>query len=235
MSNSEIPKMDAASATRILENVFDECEMKPNSVPIEALSAYSSYRKERFALQKTIIVIAMILFLLLPFLFISPSFKVGRSETGERNLPVYTVDVGSVLPVRSVVATLDGKPLPVYEKDAKHYTIEPTRNGRMIVKVGLVNYQKTEKQVNVTSVDSEGPDLVSSRADGKKVYLKLADKGIGVDFDAIYALSESGKHIRPLDIDEKNSEVVFGYPKGKTDIYVPDNIGNILHLSLKLK
>ena len=66
MSNSEIPKMDAASATRILENVFDECEMKPNSVPIEALSAYSSYRKERFALQKTIIVIAMILFLLLP-------------------------------------------------------------------------------------------------------------------------------------------------------------------------
>ena len=113
MSNSEIPKMDAASATRILENVFDECEMKPNSVPIEALSAYSSYRKERFALQKTIIVIAMILFLLLPFLFISPSFKVGRSETGERNLPVYTVDVGSVLPVRSVVATLDGKPLPV--------------------------------------------------------------------------------------------------------------------------
>ena len=60
------PKLDALAATKLLENVFEECNVEPNTVPMEALSAYSGYRKERFFLQRLILVIAIVLFMLLP-------------------------------------------------------------------------------------------------------------------------------------------------------------------------
>ena len=120
--------IDAADATRILGSVFEEAGVEPNTVPMQALTAYSSYRRERFVLLKTALVIAMILFLLLPFMFIPPRYEVTKTDMGDRKLPVYSVDVKSLLPVRSVVASMDGRPLPVYEEDRKHYTIEPTSN-----------------------------------------------------------------------------------------------------------
>ena len=110
--------IDAADATRILGSVFEEAGVEPNTVPMQALTAYSSYRRERFVLLKTALVIAMILFLLLPFMFIPPRYEVTKTDMGDRKLPVYSVDVKSLLPVRSVVASLDGRPLP--KKGVKH-------------------------------------------------------------------------------------------------------------------
>ena len=78
--NEKDLKLDALAATKLLENVFEECDVEPNTVPMEALSAYSGYRKERFFLQRLILVIAIVLFLMLPFLFISPDYKVSEAD-----------------------------------------------------------------------------------------------------------------------------------------------------------
>ena len=53
--NEKDPKLDALSATRLLENVFDECDVEPNTVPMEALSAYSEVRKERVLLKRLVL------------------------------------------------------------------------------------------------------------------------------------------------------------------------------------
>ena len=57
------PELRLEDARRILRNVFEENNVEPNSVPLEVLTAYSNYRKERFSLQRIIIVIIMVLFL----------------------------------------------------------------------------------------------------------------------------------------------------------------------------
>ena len=227
--------IDAADATRILGSVFEEAGVEPNTVPMQALTAYSSYRRERFVLLKTALVIAIILFLLLPFMFIPPRYEVTKTDMGDRKLPVYSVDVKSLLPVRSVVASMDGRPLPVYEEDRKHYTIEPTRNGKLEVTVGLFNHQQKSHIVEVTTVDAEGPKLTGSSTDGKTVTLKVEDEGIGVDYEGVYAHDGSGTLIKPVSYDKDKGEVVFAYPKEKIDVYIPDNIGNTLHISMKIK
>ena len=43
-----------ATAEQILSNVFSACSREPNSIPLEALTSYSNYRKERYALQRTV-------------------------------------------------------------------------------------------------------------------------------------------------------------------------------------
>ncbi len=235
MEKKDIPNIDAAEAAHILGNVFEECGVEPNTVPMEALTAYTSYRRERFVLLRTILVVALVLFLLLPILFIPPRYEITKADGGERGLPVYSIDVGSLLPVRSIVATLDGKPLPVYEEDSKHYTVEPTRNGKLDITVGLVNHQTSSTSIDVDSVDAEGPELTGSRTDGKNVFLKVEDKGIGVDFDGVYAVSGSGKVVKAKGYDRESGEVWFAYPKEKLDVYIPDSIGNTLHISMKIK
>ena len=228
-------KMDALSASRMLEDIFESCDVEPNSVPMEALSSYSDYRKERFFLQKAVLVIAIILFLMLPLLFIPPKYEVTLKEDGIRKLPVYELSVSSVFPVRSVMAKINDYPLPVYEEDGHNYTIEPTRNGTLDVEVVLFNGQKKVQSMKVESVDAEGPKLVKSTIVGKKVSLYVKDNGIGVDYDGVYGQTKSGKIVKPQACHEDTGVIEFRYPKENLDVYVPDHIGNTLHLKMTLQ
>ena len=112
------PQLDAAAASQMLESVFEAAGVEPNDVPMEALASYTTYRKERFGLQRAIVATVLVLFLLLPLLFIAPAFSVNERELGERGLPVYSVQVDGVIPIRSVTARLGTHALPVYEEDA---------------------------------------------------------------------------------------------------------------------
>ena len=56
--------LDQDIASKILENVFQDNQVEPNSIPLEVLTSYSNYRKERFALQRTILIIMMVLCLI---------------------------------------------------------------------------------------------------------------------------------------------------------------------------
>ena len=228
-------KLDELTASRILGNVFDACGKEPNSIPMEALSAYAVYRKERFSLQRAVIIGAMILFLALPFLFTLPRISVTQEKEGIRGLPVYTIRVRSLLPERSVTAGLKSHMLPVYEADAGVYTVEPTRNGTMTVRVELVNRQSAAENVSVKDVDAHGPVFTESRTEQDRLFLYLEDQGIGIDFRDAYAKTASGEIIRPVSWKEDLGEIVFPYPEEPWDVYVPDYIGNTLHLALSFR
>ena len=64
------PELPPEIAEQILQNAFDLCVREPNSVPLETLVSYSGYRRERYSLQRGVIVCMLALFLL--------SFVVGR-------------------------------------------------------------------------------------------------------------------------------------------------------------
>ena len=219
--------------SEILDKVFVSLGKDPNDLPMETLSSYAVYRKERFTFQRAVIAMALFVFLMLPLLFILPGYSVIVDEKGERGLPVYTVDVSSILPVGKVIASIREHELPVYEAGSKEYTVEPTRNGMLNISVELVNRQSVKSSHEVTAVDDKAPELISSDTVGDTLVIKVKDSGIGVDYREIYAVGKSGKVYRPTSGDDKNGAIV-DYPNEPWDLYVPDHIGNTLHLAVKL-
>ena len=231
-------RIDAAELTthetsEILDRVFSECGSEANTVPMDTISSYAVYRKERFTLQRAILSLALLVFLMLPLCFLMPGYTVSVDEEGERGLPVYTVEVSSLLPVGRVLASIRDHGLPVYEAGAKEFTVEPTRNGDLDISVELVNRQIVSGSHEVTAVDAEGPVLTGSEKLKDGFLLKVADSGIGVDYRDIYAVDASGETHYPLSASEEEG-VLFEYPSETWDIYIPDHIGNTLHLSVKL-
>lgn len=227
--------LDQEVASKILENVFENNQVEPNSIPLEVLTSYSSYRKERFALQRTILVIMMVLFLMLPFLFIAPSFSIDTSDKDYTSTPAYNLEVDTFMPVARITATIDGRNTPVYEVDSHKYSVEPVINGKMKVTVTLINKQQTTQYVDVTCVDMDVPVLVSSKWDKENIYLTMSDAGSGVNFSEIRATDLNGNTIKPLRTDPAKGLIVFKYPTEPVNVYIPDNAGNSLQLALSLK
>ena len=220
--------------SEILDRVYSTCGGEANTVPMDTISSYAVYRKERFTLQRAILSLALLVFMMLPLCFLMPDYTVSVDETGERGLPVYTVEVDSLLPVGRVLASIRDHGLPVYEAGAREFTVEPTRNGTLDISVELVNRQIVSGSHDVTAVDAEGPVLVESEKLKDGFLLKVSDAGIGVDYREIYAVDASGDMHYPVSASEEEG-VLFEYPDKTWDIYIPDHIGNTLHLAVKLR
>lgn len=228
-------RMKATDAAVILEDVFRACGAKENKVPLEALASYTVYRKERFSMQRSVLTVLMILFAALPLLFFLPEYSVSAASGGTRGLPEYTIDVRSLLPLRSVRAFMGKSALPVYEASARTFTVEPVRNGEMKIEVELINRQSVSTVQTVTEADCSAPRLLDSKVTAQEVVLHVEDEGIGVRFRGVYALNPAGEKILPLRWEEESGEIVFGRPKENLDVYIPDHIGNTLHLAMTLK
>ena len=59
---SSMPQLDPETASRILEQTFEANEMEKNTIPLEVLASYSNYRRERFSLQRMLLIVIMLLF-----------------------------------------------------------------------------------------------------------------------------------------------------------------------------
>ena len=230
----EAAELTTHETSEILDRVFSACGSEANTVPMDTISSYAVYRKERFTLQRAILSLALLVFMMLPLCFLMPDYTVSVDETGERGLPVYTVEVSSLLPVGRVLASIRDHGLPVYEAGAKEFTVEPTRNGTLDISVELVNRQIVSGSHDVTAVDAEGPVLVESEKLKDGFLLKVSDAGIGVDYREIYAVDASGDMHYPVSASEEEG-VLFEYPDKTWEIYIPDHIGNTLHLAVKLR
>ncbi len=235
LSGRKEPVLDEEEVSGLLRDIFEKSGSRPNSVPLEALRAYTAYRRERFYILRGILAVVLAMFFLMPFLFIEMKLRVSSSEPGVRKLPVYTLNVESPVPVRYIRADMKQKPLPIYEEDAGVYTVEPIRNGPLKIEVMGINRQKTSVSVEVTDVDSAGPKLVSGGEEDGLVYLYVEDEGIGVDFNGIYALTGSAQTVFPRKTVPEENCVIFDYPSQTLDVYIPDYIGNTLHLALRIE
>lgn len=235
LSGRKDPVLDEEEVSGLLREIFEESGARPNSVPLEALRAYTAYRRERFYILRGILAAILVLFFLMPFLFIEMKLTVSPEGPGFRKLPVYTLDVESPVPVRCIKADMKQRQLPIYEESARTYTVEPIRNGLLKIEVMGVNRQKASVSVEVTDVDSAGPKLLSGGEEDGLVYLYVRDDGIGVDYSGVYALTASGRMVFPRKTVPEENCVVFEYPSETLDVYIPDYIGNTLHLALRIE
>lgn len=231
---NRVPILDQKLAGQMLDNVFEACQAEPSSIPLDVLISYSNYRKERFAFQKYVLIAILILFALLPFLFIYPNFTVTLDQTGDSYPPVYTFALDTPFPVKSVVAELNGQSLPVSQNQGHTFSIEPTQNGVMQVSVTLANNQIHTETIEIDTIDTRRPTYEFSSRNGNWVYVYVSDDNSGIDYEHITANDAYGNPVSPDSYNEESGCIVFLYPETSLDVYVPDKAGNTLHLILNV-
>ncbi|MCR5468872.1 MAG: hypothetical protein K6F37_07925 [Lachnospiraceae bacterium] len=226
-NNKNVPSLDSEHADKMLGYIFEEADVEPNTIPMSELEAYSNYRMEKFTLQRIILIIALAVFIALPMLFVLPQFTVTTKNDTVRGLPEYTINISTRLKVSSVTAVIGGESLPVYEVDSNKYTVEPIFNGTMTVTVELFNGQKAERQVGVSTVDSVAPQVLGSEIEGKNIKVFLKDKGIGVDYDNVYAIRNE-ERIEPAETNSREGFALFEGMQAGDVIYAKDYLENTL-------
>lgn len=228
------PTLDPEIANEMLLNIFEQCNKEPNTTPIEVLTSYGNYRRERYMLQKRATLVILVLFFTLPLLFILPAFTLTLNSNSEPGSPVYNVNVKSFLPITRVTAIIDGHNTAVYETGNGSYSIEPARNGSMTVTVTLANCQYSTQDVEVSNVDRDPPRLLSNKQQKRHVYLYVEDENAGIDYEEVYAMETDGERIEPLSYDEETGCIEFTFPESSMNVYIPDKAGNRLQLIISI-
>lgn len=187
------PTLSQEAAGQMLSNVFEACDFEANRVPLEVLQSYSHYRRERNILQKAIIVLVVLLFLMLPILFITANVEISWVEDTPPGSPIVQVAAKSIVPVESIVATMGDYTLEVYQVSEGLYRIHPNANGTLMVTVTLANKQFTQHTIEVLGVDVDPPILVGSELVGDELEIFFHDEISTINFETIYAVDSKGK------------------------------------------
>lgn len=225
----QVPELSTDAAGKLLVNVFESCDVQPSNLPIETLTSYSEYRRERFSLQKYILLIVFVVFLILPLFFIAP--KLSLTLKSFDDYPTYELAVDSAfIPVSRVSAAVDGKPVSVYENDARVFSITPTENGTLNVHVTLSNRQYNVVDTVVEDIDVQSPVFLGSSKGDDTLTLFVSETGSGLNPDNIYCITVSGEIIRPVSIDLEGQSVVFPFPDESFTVFISDLKENTLQL-----
>jgi len=227
--------LDIETAGQMLNNVFESCDYEANRVSLEVLQSYSHYRRERHLLQKGIILIVVLLFLMLPMLFVTANVDVGWVQGTPPGSPVVQITAKSVVPVESVTASMGEYTLEVYQVADGLYRIHPNRNGTLLVTVTLANKQFTEHTIQVDNVDVDPPQLVGSQLVDDELEIFFTDTVSDLDYASIYAVDKSGNVVYPLRYDREAMSVTFAYPESYLNIFVSDTCKNTLQLVLTVQ
>lgn len=231
VKHKKVQPLPMQTAEQMLENIFLSCDQTPNSVPLQTLTAYSNYRKERFALQRTVILVILCLFALLPMLFISTKITITPDEQNETQNPIFHVRLSSVLPVRNLTAQIDGNTQPVYESGSGTYTVTPGQNGEMEIAVTLFNMQAAKETVSVSGVDYVKPRLVTTQRVWDSLRLFFEDPDSGINGMNISVTNQNGASL-PYQFDSATGRLSIPYSNETLNVLVPDNRGNVLELLL---
>lgn len=229
-----IPELDDNLAEQMLQNIFEISQVTPSSIPLDVLISYSNYRKERFAFQKFVLAAIIILFSLVPFLFVYPEFEIVQSTDNQHYPPIYEFSLDTDFPIKSVSAIQNKTSLAVTQTGKKSFSLEPTENGLLSVSVTLMNNQIHTAVIDIDTIDTQSPIYHSNSIQSGSIYLYVSDDLSGIDYEKVTAKTVTQETVLPLDYNASEGYVVFDYPDSTLDVYIPDIAGNTLHLVLNV-
>lgn len=91
LNSTEIPTLNTQTANQLLNNVFEACNMEPNSIPVEVLESWGNYKKPAFDFGKMISYIFILLLILLPLLFFQPNIAAKRINVDSATDATYNI------------------------------------------------------------------------------------------------------------------------------------------------
>lgn len=213
-------------AEQILNNVFTICERDRSNVPLETLLTLGSYHRQRFILQRIVSYLSLVLFLLLPLMFVVAELQLTAAVRG------YRLDVSARIPVKGVRAVMlpDETPVSVRVDSGDSYLLLPPADGEMSVRVELKNGQVTEQSFSVSKSDLQRPLYNGRKVIGADLYVYVSDEDSGIDFDTV-AVSPAGAGFR---IDKDESCIILPFPDCDVSVSVKDRAGNELRVNLTI-
>lgn len=210
---------------QILRNVFERTGRQPNTIPLNDLTAYSGYRRERFTLIRVGIAVLLLVFLLLPFLFFVGKIEVRERKDTLPNRKAFNITVDSIIPIERLTAEMNGKTLPLYEAAGKEYLLVPSVNGHADIELLLKNGQKTNMEIEVTGIDVKGPEAVRFEYDESSMYITLDDSST-IDYAKTKLTDADGNEYPILRCEEEKKRIAISYPEQTMDLYLYDIWGN---------
>lgn len=221
---AKIPDLEPQAAGELLNHIFARRDMEPATIPVEILESWENYKKPGFIWEKAAACIFLLLLLLLPCLFLKPSIVAERTNVNSASNALYVIRIQSLLPVRSVNATLDNStPVHLRKSGSKEYTAEIISNGKLKIKAVSMNGQTAVKTYTVTHLDMDKPVFIKSYTKDDLIYLVVQDTYSGIDYGNIRGL-------KPVSYDIEEGIITFRIPKTPTSVIIPDHAGNELKL-----
>lgn len=227
------PKLDRKGAEILMDYILNVNHWEPSAFSMDTLISYSSYRTSKSTVQRILLVMIILFFCLVPTLFIPPSFTITEESSTNAD-PTYRLNVQAIAPIDKITALIDGKTMQISKNTDGTYTIQPTANGDMTVTVTLETSQAASKTVTVTNVDRDLPVLTEQHISGDLIIMTVTDSGSGINFDSIYAVTDTGVTVKPVSINAATGEIAFAKPDGSYNVYVSDQRGNTLHVILRV-
>lgn len=223
--NTNIPPLDTQTANQLLNNVFTACDMTPSVIPVEVLESWGNYKKPAFNIGRFISYFFLIILVLTPLMFLKPSIVAERTGVTTASDAVYDIHIKTLLPLRSVTATLNDEPVALTESAIHEYTTRLTDNGVFTVTTVAFNGQTSTRSYTVSYLDKDKPELLDSYSKDGYVYLKLLDTYSGINYEGITGLTVES-------YDAATGTVEFKIPDTPSTVTIPDNAGNELTLLL---
>lgn len=225
-----IPELDPETANQLLNNIFAECEVVPNAIPLETLESWGNYKKTEFRLGRIISYIVLVILVLLPLLFFRPTIIAQRTNVDSTDNAVYEIQVKTLLPVDGVSATIDGIPVTLERVNSRNYMVAIPQNGTLQIKATSVNGQYSVKKYEVTHLDMDKPELIRSYTENGYINIVVRDTYSGIDYDGIAGTDSEGNTIEPDAVDKENETITFKIPSQPVNVIIPDNSGNELEI-----
>ena len=224
-TSADIPALDTQTANQLLNNVFTACDMTPSVIPVEVLESWGNYKKPAFSIGRLISYIFVIILILTPLMFLKPTIIAERTNVTATSDAIYDIHLKTLLPIRSVRASLNDEPVALTESSIHEYTARLTDNGTFTITVVSFNGQTATRKYTVSHLDKDKPELTDSYSKDGYVYLELIDTYSGINYEGITGLPVES-------YDSSTGTVVFRIPDTPSTVTIPDNAGNELTLLL---
>lgn len=189
--------------------------------------------------------LSILLFYILPFIVFNglifflvtskPKAELTVLESSDYTTTSFELKLKSMLPPKSITASLDGTALDLTKTGSKTYTAVLHNNGLIDVQLIGFNKMKTVLYEQVSVLDDTAPIMKDKLIEDGIFSFRLEDSQSGVDYSSVTASNDEDPFIVPLSIDRRTGLITFEIKKKKMTISAKDMVGNEFHIAITPK
>jgi len=157
----------------------------------------------------------------------APRIKIDPITTDDYQSTTVTFTVHSLMPLESMVVTLESENLP-YTKDGSKCTALVTTNGTFYVEATAKNGMRSVAYADIAILDDTPPviDDTSCHIEEGLLTFNVSDTQSGIDWSRIYALDSDGNRHVPATVDRETGTVYMPMEVDFLELHVFDMVGN---------
>ena len=165
--------------------------------------------------------------LILLFVIQQPTIETTEPDTKDYQSASLEIKVDSLIPLKSLTATMDGAELPL-EKSGSIWTVDVTKNGTLTLLAKSINGMSKTTYVQIDLLDDVGPAVDEDSVHLGAGYLEftVSDIQSGIDWDSIYGVDSLGNNVKPTDINKASGRVTFSMAGDAITVYIHDLANN---------